>query len=108
MTVLAQAILISVTGIAYADDIAATSTAVNALEYASVSELTAQMERNELTSVALVKHLQARIEALDKQGPAINAIMELNPQAIEIATALDKEREDGKSSRSASRDSGSA
>lgn len=96
MTVLAQAILISVTGIAYADDIAATSTAVNGLEYASVSELTAQMERNELTSVALVKHLQARIEALDKQGPAINAIMELNPQAIEIATALDKEREDGK------------
>jgi amidase len=96
MTVLAQAIVLSVAGSAYADDTAAASAAVNALEYESVSELTAKMERNELTSVALVKHLQARIEALDKQGPAINAVMELNPQAIEIAMALDKERKDGK------------
>ncbi|RON47557.1 amidase family protein [Pseudomonas frederiksbergensis] len=88
MTVLAQAVLLSIAGSAYADD-------TTALEYASVSELSAQMERNELTSVALVKHLQARIETLDKQGPAIRAIMELNPQAIDIATALDQERQDG-------------
>ncbi|WP_213941066.1 amidase family protein [Pseudomonas sp. dw_612] len=90
LTALAQIFLLSVAGSAYGNN-----TTSHALEYASVGELSAQMERNELTSVALVKHLKARIEALDKQGPAINAIMELNPQAIEIAAALDKEREEG-------------
>ncbi len=36
----------------------------------------------------------ARIEEIDKQGPTINAILELNPEALVIADSLDTERKD--------------
>ena len=95
MTALAQIILLSAAGPAFADN-KATASATQTLEYASVSELAERMERNELTSATLVEYLLARIDTLDKQGPTINAIIELNPQAIGIAAALDQERKDGK------------
>ncbi|MBT9268457.1 amidase [Pseudomonas sp. MG-9] len=69
--------------------------AADALEYTSASELSRMMTSNELTAVTLVEHLTARIAMLDKQGPSLNAIIELNPDAIEIATALDRERASG-------------
>ncbi|MBS1564421.1 MAG: amidase, partial [Bacteroidetes bacterium] len=37
-----------------------------------------------------------RIEAIDKQGPALNSVIELNPDALSIADAMDKERKEGK------------
>ncbi|MFJ4197175.1 amidase family protein [Pseudomonas sp. NPDC089534] len=89
---LAQVMAVSLTvlaGFPFAD------AADSPLEYASVSELNDRMASGELTSVALVQHLTARIAELDKQGPAINAIIELNPQAIEIAEVLDEERAQG-------------
>lgn len=88
---LAQAILISLA----ATNLAAAVESSSALEYASIAELGDMMANNELTAVALVEHFTQRIAALDKQGPAINAIIELNPQAIEIANALDEERAAG-------------
>lgn len=69
---LAQAILLSLTSSAA---FAAPSSAT--LEYASASELSAMMVSNELTSVALVQHLITRIADLDKQGPTLNAIIEM-------------------------------
>jgi amidase len=39
------------------------------------------------------KYLQ-RIAEIDKQGPAVNAVIELNPDALEIADSLDRERKD--------------
>ncbi|MGF0240580.1 amidase family protein [Rhodococcus sp. IEGM1300] len=65
------------------------------IEYLSVDELTRKMSLNQLTAVALVRHLQHRIKRLDKQGPQINAVIELNPDALNIAKALDKERRNG-------------
>lgn len=65
------------------------------IEYLSVEELSLRMERNQLSSVALVKHLLHRIETLDAQGPAIKAIIELNPDALAIAAALDQDRKRG-------------
>jgi len=65
------------------------------LEYLGVDELNQRMERGQLSSVMLVRHLLQRIERLDKQGPAINAIIELNPDALDIAQVLDKERQGG-------------
>lgn len=91
MTTLAQAILISLTG----TTAALASTAGAALDYASASELSEMMANNQLTAVALVEHLTARIADLDKQGPAIRAIIELNPQAFDIAKAMDEERAQG-------------
>ncbi|CAI8815480.1 amidase [Pseudomonas sp. IT-P253] len=67
----------------------------SALDYLSVDEISQRMERNQLSAVQLVQHLLHRIETLDKQGPAINAIIELNPDALAIAEMLDQERQRG-------------
>ncbi|MDI3396653.1 amidase family protein [Pseudomonas sp. V88_4] len=88
---LAQAFLLSLTS---SGAFAAPSSAP--LEYASASELSAMMVSNELTSVALVQHLITRIADLDKQGPTVNAIIEMNSQALDIAAAMDEERAQGK------------
>ncbi|WP_250548181.1 amidase family protein [Pseudomonas hormoni] len=65
------------------------------LEYLTADEISQRMECDQLSAVALVQHLLHRIEALDKQGPAINAIIELNPDALAIAEMLDQERQRG-------------
>ena len=59
---------------------------------AGVAELQAAMTRGSLTSQALTTHYLSRIAAFDKAGPKINAIIELNPDALTIAAALDAER----------------
>lgn len=62
----------------------------------SVTELSAMMARGELSSRALTERYLQRMAALDKRGPAINAVIELNPDAAPIADALDAERKAGK------------
>lgn len=59
---------------------------------ASIRDLQLAMEKGELTAASLVAASLARIEAFDDQGPALNAIIHLNPQAREQAQALDEER----------------
>ena len=68
----------------------------DALFEKSVTELSAMMARSELSSRALTERYLQRIAALDKRGPAINALIELNPDAGPIADALDAERKAGK------------
>lgn len=58
----------------------------------SVVELQEAMTRGEVTSRQLVDAYLARIEAYDRQGPAINALVSVNPRARAIADALDRER----------------
>ena len=58
----------------------------------SIDELQGAMKAGEITSRRLVDLYLARIEAYDKQGPALNAIVTLNPRAREAADALDAER----------------
>jgi len=48
------------------------------------------------TSEKLVANCLKRIEAIDRHGPRINSIIELNPQATALARALDAERRAGK------------
>jgi len=60
---------------------------------AGVSELQAAMQSGKVTSQQLVKAYLARIRSIDKAGPRINSIIELNPDAAAIAAALDKERQ---------------
>ncbi|MDO8273837.1 MAG: amidase family protein, partial [Gammaproteobacteria bacterium] len=64
----------------------------NSLEEVDVASLQAAMSSGELTAVALVTHYQQRITALD---PQLHAIIELNPEALDIARALDAERAAG-------------
>ncbi|MGJ7514474.1 amidase family protein [Pseudomonas baetica] len=65
------------------------------LEYLSVDEINQRMDLGHLSSAALVRHLLQRIEKLDKNGPAINAIIELNPDALAMAQVMDRERKGG-------------
>jgi amidase len=46
----------------------------------------------QFTSRQLVERYMARINAVDKAGPAVNSVIELNPDALSIADQLDQER----------------
>ncbi len=61
----------------------------------TIRELQAMMSAGVHTSNSLTKLYLERIEQLDKQGPVLNAIIELNPDALSIASALDAERDSG-------------
>src|SRR5579863_1034484 len=62
------------------------------LDEATISELQEGMKSGKFTARSLVEKYTARIGEIDKRGPAINSILELNPDALAIADALDQER----------------
>jgi Asp-tRNA(Asn)/Glu-tRNA(Gln) amidotransferase A subunit family amidase len=63
---------------------------------ASITDLQAALAAKRTTSVALVDQYLARIRAYDHAGPALNAIIRVNPKARAEAAALDAERRAGK------------
>src|SRR5580704_47453 len=63
---------------------------------ATVAELQAKMNAGTLTSVELTKYYVRRILDLDQNGPGVNAVIELNPDAIRIAQQMDDLRRHGK------------
>lgn len=65
-------------------------------EEATVADLAAAMQAGRLTSRALTEAYLARIAALDRQGPALHAMIAVNPQALAIADSLDAERRAGR------------
>src|SRR5712692_854383 len=62
------------------------------LDELSVSELQAGMVSGKYTAQSLARKYLDRIDEIDKRGPAINSVIELNPDALSIASELDKER----------------
>jgi amidase len=62
------------------------------LDELTVGELQAGMASGKYTANSLAKKYLERIDEIDKHGPAINAVIELNPDALSIASDLDKER----------------
>ncbi len=62
----------------------------------TITELQELMTADKLSSEQLTTWYLKRISEFDKNGPAINAIIELNPDAISIAKQLDDERKAGK------------
>lgn len=84
---------------AVAQEAAAAKPAVkmdSALLDAGVQEQAARMAAGTLTSQTLVSQYLARIAAVDRAGPRINSVIELNPDALSIARELDRERAAGK------------
>ena len=65
------------------------------LETLTGSEAEAMLEKGQITSVELVKDYYARIAALNKAGPGLNAVTQLNPVALEEAKKADQERRKG-------------
>ncbi|MGB8338140.1 MAG: amidase [Burkholderiales bacterium] len=59
---------------------------------ANVADLQAVMVAGKLTAKSLTSLYLARIKSIDSAGPRINSIIELNPDALAIADALDAER----------------
>ena len=62
------------------------------LDEITISDLQGGMKSGKFTARSLVEKYSARIEEIDKHGPAINSIIELNPDALSIADTLDEER----------------
>jgi Asp-tRNA(Asn)/Glu-tRNA(Gln) amidotransferase A subunit family amidase len=58
----------------------------------SISELQAAMTAGQISSVDLVHAYLERIAAYDQDGPALNAVLYLNPDAVQMAADLDAER----------------
>lgn len=65
------------------------------IEDASVLQLQAAMASGRLTSEALTREYLARIDALDQNGPGVNAVMEINPDALAMARQADQLRRRG-------------
>jgi amidase len=62
----------------------------------TIDELQQKMTKGELSSRTITEMYLQRIEAIDKSGPALNAVIEINPDAIGLADVLDNERRTGK------------
>ena len=73
----------------------ATAGGIN-VEEITVAEVQAAMQSGRLTSVQLVEIYLERIQAMDRTGPALRAVEEINPDALAIARSLDEERKAGK------------
>src|SRR5207253_8955207 len=62
----------------------------------TVTQLQAEMADGRLTSVKLTQFYLDRISALDQSGPNVNSVIELNPDALQLAQSSDKRRAKGK------------
>ena len=58
---------------------------------ASINEIHRGLESGKLTCHSLVQQYIDRIKAYDQQGPALNALLYVNPKALEQAHAMDKQ-----------------
>ena len=67
-----------------------------ALHEATVADLQARMAQGTETARSLCEKYLARIKALNEAGPALRAVIEINPDALSIADGLDRERKAGK------------
>ncbi|HKB98182.1 MAG TPA: amidase family protein, partial [Terriglobales bacterium] len=62
---------------------------------ATVAQLQAEMASGKLTSAELTREYIARIVALDQSGPGVNSVIELNPEALDMARHADRLRKHG-------------
>ncbi len=64
------------------------------LDELTIDDLQQAMQSGKYSSRSLAEKYLARIQDIDKGGPRINSVIEVNPEALEIAEALDRERKD--------------
>jgi amidase len=62
------------------------------LTTATINDIQAAFDAGTLTSERLVEMCLKRIEAYDKAGPKLNAVLQVHPKALELARELDRER----------------
>jgi len=81
-----------------AKDTSGTAAALTEFELleATIDDLQQKMQKGTHTSRSITELYLRRIDHIDKNGPALHAIIELSPDALTSADELDKERKDGK------------
>src|SRR3954469_9835775 len=87
LTALGFAAALCATGPARADDFP--------FAEATIDSLQARMSAGTLTAHELTAAYLQRIEAIDRNGPHLRAVIEVNPDALAIADTLDAERKAG-------------
>ena len=60
------------------------------IEEATITGVHAAMQNGKLSCRSLVDAYLARIAAYDRNGPAVNAIVKINPDAVRLADDLDR------------------
>ena len=66
------------------------------LDEVTIAELQSSMSSGKYTAHSLTRKYLERIEDIDKHGPAIKSVLEINPEALAIAIQLDRERKAGR------------
>jgi amidase len=66
------------------------------LEEATFADLQAGMSSGRMTARSITQQYIARIEELDRKGPSLRHVLEINPDALSIADSLDQERKAGR------------
>ncbi|MEO6670655.1 MAG: amidase [Ferruginibacter sp.] len=66
------------------------------LDEATIDILQQKMQSGEYSSRSITEMYLKRIDAIDKAGPKLNAVIEINPDALAIAESLDNERKNGR------------
>ncbi len=64
------------------------------LEEVTIAQLQDGMKRGRMTAYSIAQKYLERIEKIDRHGPGVNSVIELNPDALAIAKSLDKERKE--------------
>src|SRR5690242_18219172 len=62
----------------------------------TIDELQQKMQNGTYTSRSITQKYLQRINDIDKKGPQLNAVIEINPDALNIAEERDRERKAGK------------
>ena len=73
-----------------------TAPAAFELDEATIDQLQSGMATGKYTAQSIAHRYLDRIDEIDKHGPAVNSVIELNPDALSIAAELDKERKTGR------------
>jgi amidase len=66
------------------------------LDEVSIADLQAGMNAGNFSSRSITEKYLARIDEIDRQGPTVNSVIEVNPEAQAIAEGLDRERKEKK------------
>ena len=64
------------------------------LEEITIGDLAERMRSGRLTARSLAEQYLARIESIDRDGPTLRSVIEINPDALSIADVLDRERKE--------------
>ncbi len=76
--------------------VSSTVTVADALDELTITTAQAEIAAGRLTARALTEHYLMRIRTLDADGPRVNSVIEINPDALALADAADAERATGK------------